>query len=144
MFIEKRSRMKFIIIIATSFLLLLSTLPSTAQEQGNDLFLGFKGGVTVSDLDFDNSDINELFDSKTAISGGLLISHSSTNRLKLQVEINYVRRGVKNEIIFMDADGQEQSRDMIEYLLDYIEMPIMIVVLPIESFLLSVESLGCR
>ena len=116
------------------FVLLVALFqPLSAGQYNHNLLLGFKGGFTVSDMVFDDDDLEALFDSKTAMSGGLFINHFATERLKLQVELNYVRRGVSYELTYLDDVGNELGKGTTEYLFDYIEAPVLVAIIPFDN-----------
>ncbi|MCP4567493.1 MAG: PorT family protein [FCB group bacterium] len=117
---------KVLIVIVCS---LCSVLPLSAQDQSGNILLGIKGGINVSELDFDNDFADGHFHSHSSLIGGVFIRYNTSPGFKIQLEFIYTRRGTEtDEITYTDAEGHILGSDKTVYMVDYMEIPILAVI----------------
>ncbi|MBN2565504.1 MAG: PorT family protein [Candidatus Eisenbacteria bacterium] len=105
------------LIVATA---LIAIAASGACAEG--FAIGFKGGVTATSV---YGDLSDRYEHKLCVAGGVFLSVSLSERVGLQGELLYVRKGAN----VSDSDG-------LAVWLDYVEVPMLVKVsLPVgESF----------
>jgi hypothetical protein len=115
--------------ISVIFIVALMAINSQllAQEYTSSILFGVKGGLVISDFDFDNDFANDLFETRTGFTGGLFIQYYINGWLITQPELNYTTKGTRSEIMFSDESGSIIGIGEMEYILDYIEVPIIMV-----------------
>lgn len=90
------------------------TFPALAEAQAS---VGFRGGLTRTDLSVETDDTNVEFGSKTGIVLGGFVQFPMGESLGLQTGLNYTQKGSE----FTDEDGTADLE------LDYFEVPLLAV-----------------
>lgn len=102
-------------------LITLSLLILSISAFGQKQYLGFKGGVSFTNL-FINDDPG-LNDYRTGINGGLTYEYEFKNNFHIGVDFVYAQKGSKYDAVFMDNSGKKIS-SVIHYNYDYLSLPI--------------------
>lgn len=88
------------------------------------LKLGFRGGVSISSLDFDSESVD--LDSRTAFSGGGFLVIDLAGNWAIQTEVLYVPKGGKDKQMATDVDGVELGEFTTTFQINYLEIPVLV------------------
>jgi hypothetical protein len=117
----KSDKMKALFLSAIIILLALST-----QAQQKIITFGVEGGIGISSLNYDNKNLNDIYDSRTGLAGGIALQYNFPKVLSLRSGAMLETKGDVTNITFTNVQGNITGSGEMKRTLGYLTVPLML------------------
>jgi hypothetical protein len=110
-------------------LLLLSAaimLALHTQAQQKIITFGVEGGIGISSLNYDNKNLNDIYDSRTGLAGGIALQYNFPKVLSLRSGAMLETKGDVTNMTYIDVQGNVLETLEFKRRLGYLTVPLML------------------
>jgi hypothetical protein len=105
-----------------SFILFLIFFPAILAAQNH--YLGVKGGVNFSNVDFSSEPVIEDWKYRTGMLAGITYDYYFLEFLSCGAEISYIQKGYFLDVLFTNEIGEPIGEGKLHYNYDYVQLPL--------------------